>query len=367
MVDNTEMELVSDAGSQNTPIIGFTGQKSAPDCKLSIIIKALNEQDKIEAAILSALVAIQDINAEIILADSLSIDKTVEIASHYPVKIVQLLNAEDRSCGIGPQLGFQYSRGKYIYLLDGDMELNPEFLHEALIYLEDRPDVAGVGGLVEEKNIANLVFELRKNSTATHMLAGEVDRLNMGGLYRRSALENVGYFSNRNLHSFEELELALRLQTKGWRLMRLPIFAIKHYGHTAPLLNLLMSRFRSKYVQGPGEFLRSAWGKPYFMGVVKEFRVFLGVIFGWVLLALSILAVPYSWAPLVVMACLSVLVAIAMIVRKKSIVLGLYSIIDWNLFAIGTVRGGMRKQIRPDDSIASIIVQDMKCPEASNC
>lgn len=331
-------------------------EEMTPGCKLSIIIKALNEQDKIETAITSALAATQGLDAEVILADSLSTDKTVEIASRYPITIVQLMNADDRSCGVGPQLGFQFSRGEYVYLMDGDMELNPDFLRRALSCLEDQINVAGVGGLVEEKNVANLVFQLRKNSTIGHMKAGEVDRLNMGGLYRRKALEDVGYFSNRNLHSFEELELALRLQAKGWRLLRLPIVAIKHYGHTAPILRLLMLRFRSKYVQGPGEFLRAALGKPYLARVVKEFRVFLGVIGWWLLLFIAVLISPYSLIPLTAVLSLIVIAAAAMIVRKKSVKLGLYALVDWNVFAIGTIRGFLRKPARPDGVIYSKVV-----------
>jgi len=331
-------------------------KKPLPDRKLSIIIKALNEQDKIEAAVVSALAATQGVDAEVILADSLSTDRTVEIAARYPITIVQLINTGDRSCGIGPQLGFQFSRGEYIYLMDGDMELNPAFMQRALSCLEDCPDVAGVGGLVEEINVANLVFQLRKNGTIAHMRAGEVDRLNMGGLYRRTALEDVGYFSNRNLHSFEELELALRLQAKGWRLLRLPLVAIKHYGHTVPLRRLLMLRFRSNYVQGPGEFLRSALGKPYLLRVIKEFRVFLGVIAGWLSLLVCVLLAPYSLLPIAAVAALVLAVAIIMMLRKKSITLGLYSLVDWNIFAIGTIRGFMRKQTNPEDIIYSRVV-----------
>ncbi len=351
-------------GETSNYVSGGNKQKPLPDRTLSIIIKALNEQDKIEAAVISALAATRGIDAEVILADSLSTDRTVEIAARYPITIVQLMNAMDRSCGIGPQLGFQFSRGAYVYLMDGDMELDPEFIQHALACLEDRPDVAGVGGIVEEKNVANLVFQLRQNSTIAHMRAGEVDRLNMGGLYRRAALEDVGYFSNRNLHSFEELELALRLQGKGWRLLRLPLVAIKHYGHAVPLLRLLRLRFRSNYVQGPGEFLRSALGKPYLLRVIKEFRVFLGVIAGWLLLLVCLLVAPYSLLPLAAVTALIIIIAVTMILRKKSISLGLYSIVDWNVFAMGTLRGFMRKQTRPDDIIYSRVVHEASLQNA---
>src|SRR5262249_14626772 len=115
---------------------------------VSIIIKALNEERHIAMAIESSLAALRDIDGEVILADSGSTDRTIEIARRYPVVIVRLNRIEDRSCGIGPQLGFQYSRGKYLLLIDGDMRLYPGFLPAALETLRQNPNLAGVGGAV---------------------------------------------------------------------------------------------------------------------------------------------------------------------------------------------------------------------------
>jgi cellulose synthase/poly-beta-1,6-N-acetylglucosamine synthase-like glycosyltransferase len=70
-------------------------------CLLSIIIKALNEERNIALGIESALAAVDGLDAEVILADSSSTDRTVEIARQYPIKIVTLNNREDRSCGVG--------------------------------------------------------------------------------------------------------------------------------------------------------------------------------------------------------------------------------------------------------------------------
>jgi len=160
--------------------------------KLSVIIKALNEEQHIEAAIRSALLAIQPFNAEVILADSLSTDRTVEIARQFPVVITQLRNAADRRCGVGPQLGYQVAAGEFIYILDGDMELDPAFLPLALKALENDPKLAGVAGLVEEESDASYQFRGRKRRERERE-AGEVLWLDMGGLYRAAAITGVGF------------------------------------------------------------------------------------------------------------------------------------------------------------------------------
>lgn len=69
---------------------------------VSVIIKALNEEDHIASAIESALAGTAGMNAEIILADSLSTDRTIEIAKQYPIRIASLSRPQDRSCGVVP-------------------------------------------------------------------------------------------------------------------------------------------------------------------------------------------------------------------------------------------------------------------------
>ena len=80
-------------------------------CRVSVIIKALNEETRIAAAIESALHAVRVVGGEEVLADSGSTDRTVEIAQAYPIRIVRLARLEDRRCGAGPQLGYQHSCG----------------------------------------------------------------------------------------------------------------------------------------------------------------------------------------------------------------------------------------------------------------
>lgn len=60
----------------------------------------------------------------------------------------------------------------------------------------------------------------------------------MGGLYRKSAVEHIGYLTNRNSHSYEEYELALRLRAA---VIALNSPAVKHYGHTDTSFKLLLA------------------------------------------------------------------------------------------------------------------------------
>lgn len=328
-------------------------------CQVSIIIKALNEEKRIAVAIESSSAAVAAVGGEVILADSHSTDQTVRIAQNYPIRIVQLNNPGERCCGVGPQLGYQFARGEFIYILDGDMEMYPEFLTVALEAMQQYPELAGVGGQVIEMNRESLEYIARMERASAHMRVGKVDRLDMGGLYRRTAIEQVGYFSNRNLHSYEELDLAVRLRAKGWQLQRLAIPAVRHYGHDAPPYRLLVKRWQSAYICGLGELVKAALGKPHFrliLADVGELKLYLAVLGMWMSLfaiGLMPLSHSYKFSGIVL---LSVLPLAVMTVRKKSFDKAVYSVISWSFNALGLLRGLIKKQQSPLLSIEAKIL-----------
>ena len=322
-------------------------------CVVSIIIKALNEEKKIATAIESALKAVHVLGGEVILADSLSNDKTIEIAQQYPIKIVQLINPSERCCGIGPQLGYLSAKGEFIYILDGDMKMLDSFLPKAIEFMQQNPLVAGVGGKVIEMNTDSLEFQARVERASNHMQSGVVDRLDMGGLYRKTAIESVGYFSDRNLHSYEELDLAVRLRAQGWQLHRIDADAVRHWGHDAPPYQLLMKRWKSGYINGLGEIIRAALGKPqlkFILKDVKELRIYLMVIGWWITLLFILFS---SIEPLVKLAlCTTLLLTplALMTIKKRGLRKAFYSVTSWNLNAAGLLRGffsprSVKKQI----------------------
>jgi glycosyltransferase involved in cell wall biosynthesis len=58
----------------------FSDSFLAIDCRITVIIKSLNEEQRISLAIESALRAIERVGGKLILADSNSTDRTIELA-----------------------------------------------------------------------------------------------------------------------------------------------------------------------------------------------------------------------------------------------------------------------------------------------
>lgn len=332
--------------------------------RVSVVIKTLNEARHINRAIESALVGLAEGPGEVIVADSCSQDETVALACAWPVTVVQLAHAHERCCGVGPQLGYQHAQGDFIYILDGDMRLHPGFLKAALTFLQDHPQAAGVGGMVLEQNRSSLEYQARVARGEAHMQAGWVDRLDMGGLYRRAAIEQVGYFSDRNLHSYEELDLALRLRQRGWLLYRLAEPAVDHWGHDLPATQLLRKRWDSHYIDGIGELVRAAWGQahwPLLTAQLRELRLYLaaavwmllwlalGVLSAWVfgqgsgLLLGPLLGAALSW--------------LAYGLHKRSLRAGSYAWLSLWAHVGGLLRGLWRPRRSPQQGSESVVLQ----------
>jgi glycosyltransferase involved in cell wall biosynthesis len=333
-------------------------EKSHP--AVSIIIKALNEERHIAAAIESALAALAGIDGEVILADSGSDDRSIEIARRFPIKVVQLSNVGDRSWGAGAQLGFQYSCGRYLCLMDGDMRLHRDFLSSALEFLERNSAVAGVGGFIIDREISNLEFEQRNRRHDPDRGVGAVSRLNGCGVYRRSAIESIGHLTDRNLHGGEELDLAARLHARGWTLARIGRPSVDHYGHTGSAYRLLLRRVMTRNSFATGELVRAAIGRPHFWFVVgkdKNSLLCLLVIAWWA----TIVAAPFvlsGWSALAAIAVLLLLPLVAMSLRWRSLRNGLYSVTAWNVYALSFLPGFLRARVSPVRWIDSTVLQE---------
>jgi glycosyltransferase involved in cell wall biosynthesis len=334
-----------------------------PDDKrpiVSIIIKAYNEERHIAGAIESALAALDDIDGEVILADGASTDRTLDIAKRYPIKIVRLNDPTDRSCGAGAQLGFQYSRGEFLFLMDGDMRLQRGFLAAGVRFLGDHPTMGGVGGGMIYRNAGGLEYDQRARRYDPDRGPGVVTRLGGCGLYRRSALAAVGYSTDRNLHGGEELELAARLRASGWTIAKIDCVAVEHYCGVGNSYALLLRRMKTRNAFGPGEIIRASLGRPHFALVVRDDRNSLLcalVALWWATMAA--VAVVLSGADAVVaLTALLVFPFAVMAWRWRSLRHGLYSVMAWNTQALCFLPGFLRRRKPPAAWMASTVVKD---------
>lgn len=319
---------------------------------ITVGIKALNEEAKIARAIASAQAAVAPIGGAVVLADSGSRDATVEIGRRAGATVVQLADVGERCCGAGAQLAFQQVRTDFFCLIDGDMELAPGFLDAAIAVLRAHPHIAGVGGQVTERNLSSQEFRIKAAAMEgePHRRAGLIDRLDGGGVYRTSAIREIGFFCDRNLHSFEEFDLAARLSAAGWQLMRIDAPSVYHDGHSGGY-SLIGRRLRSGYLDGAGEVLRAALGQAQLGYVVRHLghlRWAAAIAGGW-LLVLASLALRPLLVPVLILVSVGLLAW-----RRGDVRLGCYSFLLWNATALGIMRGLLRRRVDPRRPLAAV-------------
>ncbi|HET7204910.1 MAG TPA: glycosyltransferase [Steroidobacteraceae bacterium] len=325
--------------------------------RVSIVIKALNEERHIRASIESALTAVARVGGEVILADSGSSDRTVEIAREYPVTVVQLKHTAERRCGVGPQLGYQAARGEFVYILDGDMELDPGFLPEALAAMDADSRLAGIAGLVEEQSEASYQFRGRKRRGHERKVR-VCEWLDMGGLYRVDALREVGYFSNRNLHAYEEMELGLRLCAAGWTLRRIATRGVRHHGRDESDWPLLVRRWKSRYLDGPGELIRASVGRPYFYRAIQTQQHLLLALLVWAGVVAGVVFAPFSAWPLVGVAAVVLALVLARARRTGSLADAWFGQVVWQVSALAMLRGLFARPRDPAEPIEYVVLYE---------
>lgn len=304
---------------------------------ISVSIKTLNEAKGIEKTIDSIRRQLVGYPHKIIVADSLSTDRTQQLAVNKGVTVVSLTEPGDRCCGVGHQLGYLYSEGEYLLLMDGDMELEEGFVDRAVAFLQAHEEYAGVAGTVEIDDAVNYEFKSRKQRINQIYPVGDCDHLGGGGLYRRAAIEKIGYLTNRNLHAYEEAELGLRLTDAGYKLRRLDIPYFSHTSHTLPTFKMLKHRWLSGYYQAPGELLRCSFGTPYFtraLKMVKNEAVF--ALYLLILLA-ALVTVNGSIITLVLLPLLAF--TLWKIVQNRSLSDGVQSVINMIVRSVGLLKG----------------------------
>ena len=116
-------------------------EESLPN--ISIVIPCFNEEKYIGECLSSIFELNYDLNnLEVILVDNGSSDRTIEIASQFPVKILVKKNVK---VGGVRNYGVDHAKGKYIAFLDSDCVVDSDWLKNGVQHLESQPGLV-VGG-----------------------------------------------------------------------------------------------------------------------------------------------------------------------------------------------------------------------------
>jgi len=202
--------------------------------KISVIIPARNEADKIERC-LEAVFSQSLKPYEVIVIDGRSTDDTVEKTEKFPVR---LFLQDYGACGAARQIGLENAEGEYLAFTDADCIPSRGWLHNLVTQLEN--EVVGAGGgienvgeglWIESINLAQNAFVGGGSSIQTRLFPEKRSVKSISAcnsLYRKKDLMEVGGF-NIHLSGADETELNRRLtKLKQGKLLYVPSAVVVH-------------------------------------------------------------------------------------------------------------------------------------------
>jgi glycosyltransferase involved in cell wall biosynthesis len=344
--------------------------------ELSIVLISKNQAWNISRLIESVLQEAECVDShEVILVDSASTDKTVEMAIRYPVNILRLRPGQKLSPAIGRYVGYQRTQGQFVLFLDGDMELLPGWLESALHVLGDIHDAAVLaGGVIDvlPSETSESAIPLAQAQMDSTDVPSEVRYVGGAALYRRSVLGEVKSF-NPFLDSEEESELCLRIRHAGYRILQIDRPMVYHYatgrevGSVPESFSAALSRRKRKFLQGTGQCLRYHLFDGLFRTYARERAL-------WALQSLLWLVVCFAffssygvnrepvWLDLALaLLCLPVAAAAW---QKRSLRKGFVSVFYRMLMAEGLLRGFLMNPSPPESFSADVqTVKDLRNEE----
>lgn len=198
--------------------------------KVSIIIRTKNEERNIQEAF-DSLVRNQILgeDAEVMIVDAHSTDKTVEVASKYPVKIVfESTGTRGGACNVG----WKNAKGELIVFTDADCFFQRDWIKKIKKSFGN-VKIGAVGGV--DLTPPNTTSYFQRASGLLDDLRifpkhkkGFVFRLRGCNIaYRRDALSECGGFDEK-LDVAEETELLYRLNGIGYEIVFDPTIAVYH-------------------------------------------------------------------------------------------------------------------------------------------
>ncbi len=201
------------------------------DVPVTIIIPAYNEEKSIARTIKSALsLDYMKDKLEVIVINDGSKDNTYEIAKKFVSKvnpIVRVITKPNGGKGSALNLGIKHARGDIIISMDADSFVGKDALRKMIPYFDNDRVMAVTPsmGVYEPKGILQRIQQveyyigvfLRKSLAtinAIHITPGAFSA------YRKSFFLRYGGYDELNIT--EDLEIALRIQSKGYTIENSP-------------------------------------------------------------------------------------------------------------------------------------------------
>lgn len=278
--------------------------------ELSVIITVMNEEENIAPLLAAVRSALSNIDYEVILVDDGSVDKTIpQVIAHSDDRTVLVQLRKNYGQSTAMTAGIDHSTGKYVALLDGDLQNDPTDIPAMLDLLikEDWDVVAG-----NRKNRKDGMFLRKIPSRIANAMIRRMTGVYIKDygctlkLFRREIAEELGLYGE--LHRF--IPVLAKLQ--GARITQVDVkhharqFGKSKYGINRTfkvMADLILMVFFRKYLQKP----------MHLFGTIGFVSFGLGVLINLYLLIIKIMGHDIWNRPLLILGLILVLGGIQLV------------------------------------------------------
>ncbi len=216
-----------------------------------------NEGDRLRVCLESVLSRV----GQTIYVDSGSSDSSIAIAQELGVEVVELDTSFPFTAARARNFGYQRLKEKwptlkYVQFVDGDCDVDPDWIETAVSFLGNNNEIAVVCGRRRERfpdsSVYNLLCDIEWSTPAGESLSCGGD-----AMMRIDAFSQVNGYRN-DLIAGEEPELCVRLRSSGWKIWRLENEMTLHDANMARFSQWWKRAMRGgfTYAQGASELGR---------------------------------------------------------------------------------------------------------------
>ncbi|MSU63938.1 MAG: glycosyltransferase [Pedosphaera sp.] len=218
---------------------------------VSIVIPTFNKLELTRQCLLAVHKITSDGQFEIVVVDNGSTDGTADFlkAEEAAGRLRAILNSENMGFARACNQGAKVAQGKYVLLLNNDTEVQPGWLTPLVSLADSDAGIAGVGSklLFPDRSIQHAGVAVGEMVGRDPLLAvhtfykapGDLPEANQRRVYqaltaaclmvRKSAFEAVGGFDEGFWNGYEDVDLCLRFQERGWLSVYEPASVVIHH------------------------------------------------------------------------------------------------------------------------------------------
>ena len=165
---------------------------------------------------------------EAIFVDDGSVDNTLSLIKFYAPRLgikYRIFHHKWKGLGYGRNLVLKKAKGDYIVWIDDGTIISQNYIEENVRFMNSHHNVGIAKGVIAPykgsnwlatlENTASLAFNHKHGGKFTTKLPGTA-----GSVYKVKAARQVGGFDEGLYGATEDMDLAYRMQSRGWRIYK---------------------------------------------------------------------------------------------------------------------------------------------------